>query len=67
MNDQCFVHKNDAVMILNGRKDRFALKSKRFIGRFKTIDKTEFSENVLRDDSGCFDDTCFVTFPDTVF
>jgi hypothetical protein len=53
-------------MFLNGFKDRFALKSKRLIGSFKAIHKTEFPENVLRNRAGCFNDTGFVTFPYTI-
>lgn len=53
-------------MIINGLKDRFALKSKGFIGGFKAIHKTEFPENVLRNHASCLYDACFVAVPDTV-
>jgi hypothetical protein len=63
---QSFVHKNDAVMIINGFKDLSALKSECFIRRFKAIQKTEFPENMLRNYTGCFDGACFIAFPDAV-
>ena len=43
-------------MTLNGLKDLSTLKSKRFIGGFKAIQKTGFFENELRNYTGCLDD-----------
>ena len=53
-------------MILNGFKDPFALKSKGLIRGFKTIPKTKFPENVLRNYTGCLDDACFVALLNTI-
>jgi hypothetical protein len=61
-----FVHMNNAVITLNGLEAQSVLIRKGLIRNFTAIDKSEFLENVLGDQTGFLDDACFIAFFHTV-